>query len=45
MTMGKNKVLETTRSLIENPKYVRINKKALDDLAKKFAKEDLKIPS
>lgn len=42
--MSKNKVLESTRFLVENPKHVHIDTDKLDETADRFAKEKLKIP-
>lgn len=42
--MTQNKVLESTRILIENPKYVSIDKGKIQETAEKFSKEKLKIP-
>ncbi|MCR4327186.1 MAG: queuosine salvage family protein [Nanoarchaeota archaeon] len=41
---GENKVLETTKLIIENPKYVFINNKNVEELAEKWSKENLEIP-
>jgi hypothetical protein len=41
----KNKVLESTRILLQDPKYVNIDEKAIDKLGEKFSKEELKIPT
>ena len=43
--MGYNPVLDSTGFLIQEPKYVFINEGKLKEIAKKFASEDLKIPS
>ena len=39
-----NNVLESTRFLVEHPKYVFINNHKVKEVAKEFAKEELKIP-
>jgi hypothetical protein len=39
-----NQVLESTRFLIESPKNVFINKEKLEELAKRLANEELRIP-
>ena len=43
--MGENKVLESTRFLIEDPEYVFIDKSKLEEVAERFAQEELIIPS
>ncbi|MBN1377482.1 hypothetical protein JW949_04105 [Candidatus Woesearchaeota archaeon] len=43
--MTANKVLETIKLVVENSEYVKINYEKLDSVAKRFAKEKLKIPS
>lgn len=40
-----NLVLETTKVLMENPKYVTVCESKLEEIAKKFSKEPLFIPS
>jgi hypothetical protein len=42
--MTKNKVYESTRFLVENPKHVFINEKKIEEIAQKFSKEKLIIP-
>ncbi|MBN2459228.1 hypothetical protein JXB28_02995 [Candidatus Woesearchaeota archaeon] len=39
-----NEVLESTRFLVEEPKYVFINREKLEETAKKFADEKLEMP-
>lgn len=41
----ENKVLETTRILLQDPKYVTIDESAIEKLGKKFSDEELKIPT
>tara|TARA_Y100000310_G_scaffold231084_1_gene233611 strand:- start:1601 stop:2587 length:987 start_codon:yes stop_codon:yes gene_type:complete len=41
----KNSVLESTRALTENPKYVFINYKKAGEVAQRFAQEEMKIPT
>lgn len=41
----RNEVLDSTRFLVESPKYVFINKDKLEETAQRFAKEELKIPN
>lgn len=43
--MGENKVLESTKVLVENPKYVFIDKSKLEEVAERFSREELTIPS
>jgi hypothetical protein len=40
-----NQVLESTRFLVENPQYVFIDRKKLEETAKRFAGQELIIPS
>lgn len=42
--MGGNTVLETTKRLIENPKYVFIDESRLEEVAEKFSRKELTIP-
>jgi len=41
----KNPVFESTRFLIEDPKYVTINQEKIERVSEKFASQGLKIPS
>jgi len=45
MILGENKVLETTGRIIADPQYVTIDSERLDEVAQRFAQEDLIIPS
>lgn len=40
----KNKVLESTRFLIESPEHVHIDEEQVDKTAKRFSQEELSIP-
>jgi hypothetical protein len=39
-----NSVLKSTKELIENPKYVKINRDKVKEVAERFSKDDLQIP-
>lgn len=41
----ENKVLETTKKIIENPKYVKIDYDKINELSEEISKEKLEIPS
>lgn len=41
----ENKVYESTKFLVEDPKYVFINEERLEEVAERFSKEKLIIPN
>lgn len=41
----ENPVLESTKEIYENSRFIKVNKKRLEKVAKEFAKESLTIPS
>ncbi len=43
--MGKNQVLDSTRFLVENSKYVRINDTRIKATAQQFAQQDFIVPA
>ncbi len=43
--MGGNKVLETTKVLVKNPKYVFIDESKIEEIAKEYSQKELEIPA